>query len=72
MRAAACYDLSAARNSRERNRANALTLGAGFTAAGLAWQIVQEWLGTPWGGDRHLRRVALIDEIEDTYARSDA
>jgi ribose 5-phosphate isomerase B len=72
VRAAACYDLSTARNSREHNRANVLTLGAGLTGAGLAWQIVQEWLATPWGGDRHLRRVALINEIEEMYARSEA
>lgn len=72
VRAAACYDLSTARNSREHNRANVLTLGAGLTGAALAWQIVQEWLATPWGGDRHLRRVALIREIEETYARSEA
>ncbi len=72
VRAAACYDLSTARNSREHNRANVLTLGAGLTGAALAWQIVEEWLATPWGGDRHLRRVALIREIEETYARSGA
>lgn len=72
VRAAACYDISTARNSREHNRANVLTLGAGLTGPGLAWQIVQEWLATPWGGDRHLRRVALINEIEEIYARSQA
>lgn len=72
VRAAACYDLSTARNSREHNRANVLTLGAGLTGPALAWQIVQEWLATPWGGDRHLRRVALISEIEDLYVRTDA
>ena len=72
VRAAACYDLSTARNSREHNRANVLTLGAGLTGASLAWQIVQEWLATDWGGDRHLRRVALINEIEQMYARSEA
>ncbi len=72
VRAAACYDLSTARNSREHNRANVLTLGAGLTGPALAWQIVQEWLATPWGGDRHMRRVALIREIEEMYARSEA
>jgi ribose 5-phosphate isomerase B len=71
VRAAACYDLSTARNSREHNRANVLTLGAGLTGGALAWQIVQEWLATPWGGDRHLRRVALINEIEDIYATNE-
>lgn len=70
VRAAACYDLSTARNSREHNRANVLTLGAGLTGPALAWQIVQEWLATPWGSGRHHRRVALIAEIEATYLRS--
>jgi len=71
VRAAACYDLSTARNSREHNRANVLTLGAGLTGPALAWQIVQEWLATPWGSGRHHRRVALINEIETTYLRSE-
>ncbi|MFA9563694.1 MAG: ribose 5-phosphate isomerase B [Acidimicrobiales bacterium] len=72
VRAAACYDLSTARNSREHNRANVLTLGAGLTGAALAWQIVEEWLGTPWGTGRHHQRVALINEIEALYATSEA
>jgi RpiB/LacA/LacB family sugar-phosphate isomerase len=72
VRAAACYDISTARNSREHNRANVLTLGAGLTGPALAWQIVQEFLSTPWGGDRHMRRVALISEIEELYVRTDA
>ena len=72
VRAALCYDLSTARNSREHNLANVLTLGAGMIGDNLAWQIVQEWLATPWGCDRHWRRVALIREIEDQYVRTDA
>jgi ribose 5-phosphate isomerase B len=47
VRAAACYDISTARNSREHNRANVLTLGAGLTGPALAWQIVHEFLNTP-------------------------
>ena len=72
VRAAACYDISTARNSREHNGANVLTLGAGLTGPALAWQIVQEFLDTPWGGARHMRRVALITEIEELYVRTDA
>jgi len=70
IRAALCYDLSTARNSREHNHANVLTLGAGLIGDALAWQIVQEWLSVPWGGGRHARRVAQITEIERLYARS--
>ena len=40
VRAALAYDLSSARNSREHNDANVLTLGAGLIGAGLAQQII--------------------------------
>ena len=69
VRAALCYDLSTARNSREHNHANVLTLGTGLIGDGLAWQIVQEWLSTEWGGDRHARRVAMITDIEQEYSK---
>ena len=72
VRAALCYDLSSARNSREHNHANVLTLGAGLIGEGLARQILDTWLATPWGPGRHARRVELITEIERDYARSAA
>ncbi len=67
VRAALCYDVSTARNSREHNHANVLTLGAGMIGDNLAWQIVEAWLATPWGEGRHGRRVDKITEIERTY-----
>jgi len=67
VRAALCYDLSSAANSREHNHANVLTLGAGLVGESLAWQIVQTWLGTPWAEGRHARRVAMIDELDRRY-----
>jgi ribose 5-phosphate isomerase B len=70
VRAANCYDISSARNSREHNHANVLSLGAGLIGEGLAWQIVEEWLATDWAGGRHARRVAKIDAIERQYSRS--
>jgi ribose 5-phosphate isomerase B len=72
VRAALCYDLSSARNSRDHNHANVLTLGAGLIGDGLARQIVDEWLATPWGPDRHARRVAKITDIEQCYLRPGA
>ncbi|MGB5185909.1 MAG: ribose 5-phosphate isomerase B [Acidimicrobiia bacterium] len=68
VRAALCYDLSSARNSREHNHANVLTLGAGLIGPNLALQIVEEWLATPWGEGRHADRVAKITAIEHRYA----
>jgi len=63
-------DVSTARNSREHNHANVLTLGAGLIGENLARQIVDEWLATPWGADRHARRVDKITEVEQRYLRT--
>ena len=62
VRAALAYDLSSARNSREHNDANVLTLGAGLIGAGLAKQIVEMWLATECTEQRHLHRVAMFGE----------
>ncbi len=70
VRAALCYDISSARNSREHNHANVLTLGAGLIGTNLAQQIVETWLSTPWAPGRHADRVAKITAIERTYLRS--
>lgn len=69
VRAALCYDLSSARNSREHNHSNVLTLGAALIGNGLAYQIVEEWLSTEWSGGRHARRVAMIDALDQQYSR---
>lgn len=68
VRASLCYDISSARNAREHNHANVLTLGAGLVGEGLAYQIVEEWLATPWAGGRHARRVAKIDALDRQYS----
>ena len=68
VRAALCYDISTARNSREHNHANVLTLGAGLIGPNLALQIVEEWLATPWAEGRHADRVVKITTIQNQYA----
>lgn len=68
VRAALCYDISSARNSREHNHANVLTLGAGLIGESLARQIVDSWLETPWGPGRHASRVEKIVEVERLYS----
>ena len=69
VRAALCYDLSSAKNSREHNHANVLTLGAGLIGGALARQILETFLETPWGPDRHARRVGMITAVEKQYLR---
>jgi ribose 5-phosphate isomerase B len=68
IRASLCYDISTARNAREHNYANVLTLGARLIGEGLAMDIVTTWLATPWGAARHGARVEKITAIERTYA----
>ncbi len=70
VRAALAYDLSTARNSREHNDANLLTLGAGLIGPDLAWQIVSLWLSTDCVEERHLRRVAMIENDSDLGCRA--
>jgi ribose 5-phosphate isomerase B len=72
VRAALCHDLSSARNSREHNHANVLTLGARFIGEGLAIEIVRAWLGTPWAPGRHAARVEKITDVERRYMKPTA
>ena len=64
VRAALCYDRATARNSREHNDANVLTLGAKLIAPEAAREIVALWLSTPFAGGRHQRRVDKVRGIE--------
>ena len=71
VRAALAYDLSSARNSREHNGANVLTLGAGLIGASLAKQIVDVWLATECTEPRHLKRVAMFSGEQADMNMSD-
>jgi len=68
VRAAMAYDLSSARNGREHNDANLLTLGAGLIGGNLATQIVDVFLATDCSEARHKRRVAMINEVQGVAA----
>jgi ribose 5-phosphate isomerase B len=67
VRAAACYSAKVARNSREHNGANVLTLGSGTITSAEMRDIVQAWLSTDLSEERHKRRVAKIDAVERQY-----
>lgn len=63
IRAALCGDCFSAKATREHNDSNVLALGARVTGPGLALQIVDTWLDTPFSeGARHKARIAKIDE----------
>jgi len=61
IRAAMCFDEATARNSREHNGANVLTLGGKMISNDKMREIVRVWLSTNLTEERHRRRVAKID-----------
>ena len=69
VRAAACYSVDVARNSREHNDANVLTLGSKTINSKQMRDIVMTWLSTEITEDRHRKRVAKIDAIQRQYQR---
>ena len=69
VRAAACYSVELAKNSREHNGANVLTLGSGQNNFDEIKAIVEAWLATDLTEDRHKKRVGKIDQIERQYKR---
>jgi ribose 5-phosphate isomerase B len=69
IRAALCYDKASARNSREHNDSNVLTLGARLLTETQAEDVLRTWLGTPFAGGRHQARVQKILDIEQKYLK---
>lgn len=69
VRAALCYDKASARNSREHNDSNILTLGAKLLTQGQAEDVARTWLGTAFAGGRHQARVQKILDIEKQYLK---
>ena len=69
VRAALCYDSVTARNAREHNDANVLTLGGKLISAETACEIVRIFLATECTEPRHQKRVAKIMQVEKRYLR---
>ena len=66
IRCANCTETYSARMSRAHNDANMLSLGARVVGSELAKDIVRIWLTTEFeGGERHSRRVGLINALDD-------
>ena len=66
IRASLCHDIFSARNAREHNDANILTLGAIIIGIGLAREIVKIWLNTDFSQEeRHINRINKIKQEEN-------
>lgn len=64
VRAALCNCLYTAKMARSHNNANVLSMGARVVGLGLAEEILDTFLATPFEGGRHERRVEQLAEIE--------
>ena len=64
IRAGLCPDVWHAEISRGNNDANVLVLGAKVIDPAAAESVVATWLTTPFKGDVHARRVAMIEALE--------
>lgn len=64
VRAGLAFDVKTAVNAREHNDAHLVTLGAGYLEPAAALAIVDAFLATECTGERHLRRVAMIDALD--------
>jgi ribose 5-phosphate isomerase B len=69
VRAATCVDVKAARNAREHNDANVMSLGAGFLDPAQLKDMVEAFLTVRCTEPRHLRRVEKIRAIEESYLK---
>lgn len=69
--AAAAYNEALARNSREHNDANVLTLGSGQVDLDTAKRIVDVFLTTDCTADRHRARVKMIRDYEKNMSPTD-
>lgn len=64
VRAATVHDRFTAQMSREHNDANVLCLGARVLEARHAVELAEYWIGVPFAGGRHARRVGKIDALD--------
>ncbi len=65
IRAAVCWDVYTARQSRAHNDANVLCMGAWVVTPQRAIGIVDEWLDTKYEHGRHVPRLAKIEQLSN-------
>ena len=62
IRAALCHDVYTAKSTRQHNDANILVMGARVIGPGLALEIADTFLSTPFSQEeRHIGRISKID-----------
>ena len=65
IRCVVCSESFSAKLSRKHNDTNMLAFGARVIGVGTACELVDVFLNTEFEGDRHIRRVEMLDKIID-------
>ena len=71
VRGTLCSDVYTAKLCRQHNDSNVLIMGGRVVGKGLASEIVQTWLETPFEGGRHSRRLDKIDNIQNMLTKGE-
>ena len=66
IRAACCSDYFSAKFTRAHNDANVLCIGARVVGAGLACELIDVFVNTPFEGGRHQSRIDKITALENS------
>jgi len=69
IRACTCYNEFSARSGREHNNGNVLVMGAKTLGEETIKSLLEVWLDTPFGGERHQRRLDKITAIEKEFSK---
>lgn len=62
VRCALCWSEETARLAKEHNNANVLSIGQRQISEELALNIIDAWLNAEFEGDRHIRRIEMLDK----------
>lgn len=65
IRAVVCSEPYTAKLSKQHNDTNILAFGSRVVGSELAKMIVKEWLSAEFEGGRHLKRVKMLEELEN-------
>ncbi|MDR3611461.1 MAG: ribose 5-phosphate isomerase B [Ignavibacteriaceae bacterium] len=69
IRACTCYNEFSARSAREHNNGNVLVVGAKSLGEETIKSILEVWLNTSFGGERHQKRLDKITTIEKEFSK---
>lgn len=70
VRSALVFDITRAKQSREHDDANVISLPADTLDEEDTWEIVKVFLETPFSGEeRHIRRLNKLEEVEEEHEK---